>query len=184
MSDVKKDFREKIKGNIAYLKEELSTVRAGRANPLQLDKIVVEYYGTPTPLKNMASISVPDPRTLMITPFDPKAVADIEKAINTSDLGMPPSNDGKVVRITVPEVTEERRRELTKIVKKLGEDTKVAVRNERREANDIIKKMEKSAEVSEDEMRSETEEVQKITDEAMKEIDAIIKAKESEILEV
>lgn len=184
MADVKNDLREKIKGNIVYLKEELNTVRAGRANPLLLDKILVEYYGTPTPLKNMSNVSVPDPRTLMITPFDPKAIADIEKAINTSDLGMPPTNDGKVVRITVPEVNEERRKELTKIVRKLGEDTKIAVRNERRDANDLIKKMEKNAEISEDEMRSETDEIQKITDEAMKEIDGIIKAKEAEILEV
>ena len=184
MADVKNDLREKIKGNIAYLKEELNTVRAGRANPLLLDKVLVEYYGTPTPLKNMANVSIPDPRTLVITPFDPKAIVDIEKAINISDLGMPPSNDGKVVRLTVPEITEERRKELTKVVRKMGEDTKVAVRNERRDANDFIKKMEKNGEISENEMRSEAEEIQKITDEAMKDIDGIIKEKETEILEV
>ena len=113
MADVKNDLREKIKGNIAYLKEELNTVRAGRANPLLLDKVLVEYYGMLIPLKNMANVSIPDPRTLVITPFDPKAIVDIEKAINISDLGMPPSNDGKVIRLTVPEITEERRKELT-----------------------------------------------------------------------
>ncbi|MBQ3123463.1 MAG: ribosome recycling factor, partial [Firmicutes bacterium] len=134
--DVIASLKERIEKSKSVLKEELNTVRAGRANPALLDKIVVDYYGSPTPLKNISNISVPDPRTLLISPFDPKSISDIEKAINISNLGINPSNDGKVIRLVIPAVTEERRKELTKTVKKMGEDSKVAVRNLRREAND------------------------------------------------
>ena len=128
METIKKNLEEKSKKSIAILKEDLNTVRAGRANPALLDKVTVEYYGTATPLKNIANISVPDPRTLLISPFDPKSVGEIEKAINMGNIGINPSNDGKCVRLVIPQVTEERRKELTKTVKKMGEDSKVAVR--------------------------------------------------------
>ena len=143
MENVKKNYSEKIEKTLAVLKEDLNTVRAGRANPAILDKISAEYYGVPTPLKSLANISVPDPRTLMISPFDVSSVGTIEKAINEANLGLNPSNDGKVIRLIIPQLTEERRKELTKTVKKMGEDAKVAVRNLRRDVNDKVKKMEK-----------------------------------------
>ncbi|MDY2959919.1 MAG: ribosome recycling factor [Hornefia sp.] len=178
------NMQEKIEKTKSVLKEELNTVRAGRANPTLLDKVTVDYYGTPTPLKNLSNISVPDPRMLMITPFDPKSVNDIEHAINAANLGMTPTNDGKVIRIEVPQLTEERRKELTKTTKKMGEEAKVAVRNLRRDANDGLKKQQKAGEISEDELKGELEEVQKKVDKAVKEIDEMIAAKDREILEV
>ena len=150
MENVKKNYSEKIEKTLAVLKEDLNTVRAGRANPAILDKISAEYYGVPTPLKSLANISVPDPRTLMISPFDVSSVGTIEKAINEANLGLNPSNDGKVIRLIIPQLTEERRKELTKTVKKMGEDAKVAVRNLRRDVNDKVKKMEKDGELTED----------------------------------
>ena len=144
METIKKNLEERSRKTISILKEDLNTVRAGRANPALLDKVMVDYYGSPTPLKNLSNISVPDPRTLMITPFDPKSISEIEKAINIANIGINPSNDGKCVRLVIPQVTEERRKELTKTVKKMGEDSKVAVRNLRREANDELKKLEKN----------------------------------------
>jgi ribosome recycling factor len=132
--DVQQVLEEKMKKSISVLKEELNTVRAGRANPALLDQIKVDYYGSPTPLKNISNISVPDPRTLMISPFDPKSIHDIEKAINVANLGINPSNDGKVIRLVIPAVTEERRKELIKVIKKYGEDAKVAVRKRRKPA--------------------------------------------------
>jgi ribosome recycling factor len=149
-----------------------------------LDKVVVEYYGAPTPLKQIANISVPDPRSLLIAPFDPKSLHDIEKAISASDIGINPSNDGKSLRLQIPQLTEERRKELTKLVHKFGEDAKVAVRNERRDANEKLKKQEKDGELTEDDLKDEEKEVQKKTDECVKQIDGIIEAKEKEILEV
>ena len=143
MENVKKNYSEKIEKTLVVLKEDLNTVRAGRANPAILDKISAEYYGVPTPLKSLANISVPDPRTLMISPFDVSSVGAIEKAINEANLGLNPSNDGKVIRLIIPQLTEERRKELTKTVKKMGEDAKIAVRNLRRDVNDKVKKMEK-----------------------------------------
>ncbi len=178
------NMQEKIEKTKSVLKEELNTVRAGRANPTLLDKVTVDYYGTPTPLKNLSNISVPDPRMLMITPFDPKSVNDIEHAINAANLGMTPTNDGKVIRIEVPQLTEERRKELTKTTKKMGEEAKVAVRNLRRDANDGLKKQQKAGKISEDELKGELEEVQKKVDKAVKEIDEMIAAKDREILEV
>ena len=177
-------LKDKIGKTISVLKTELNTVRAGRANPALLDQIVVPYWGVDTPLKQLANISVPDPRTLMIAPFDPKCISDIEKAINISNLGIHPTNDGKVVRLVVPQVTEERRRELTKVIKKMGEDAKVAVRNERRDANDHLKKAEKAGEMTEDDLKAELDDVQKVTDKAMKEIDEIVAHKEKELMEI
>lgn len=177
-------LKEKIGKTISVLKTELNTVRAGRANAALLDQIVVPYWGVDTPLKQLANISVPDPRTLMIAPFDPKCIVDIEKAINVSNIGIHPTNDGKVVRLVVPQVTEERRKELTKVIKKMGEDAKVAVRNERRDANDHLKKAEKAGEMTEDDLKGELDEVQKVTDKAMKEIDDIVAHKEKELMEI
>jgi ribosome recycling factor len=182
--DVQAILADKMSKSISVLKENLNTVRAGRANPALLDKIMVNYYGSPTPLKNIANISVPDPRTLMISPFDPKSIGDIEKAINMANIGINPVNDGKVIRLAIPQVTEERRKELTKLVKKMGEDSKVAVRNERREANEALKKMEKTSDITEDDLKKDLDEVQKKADKAIKDIDEIIAAKEKEILEV
>ncbi|MBQ8589664.1 MAG: ribosome recycling factor [Firmicutes bacterium] len=177
-------LKDKIGKTISVLKTELNTVRAGRANAALLDQIVVPYWGVDTPLKQLANISVPDPRTLMIAPFDPKCISDIEKAINISNLGIHPTNDGKVVRLVVPQVTEERRKELTKVIKKMGEEAKVAVRNERRDANDHLKKAEKAGELTEDDLKAELDDVQKVTDKAMKEIDEIVVQKEKELMEI
>lgn len=182
--DVQQVLEEKMKKSISVLKEELNTVRAGRANPALLDQIKVDYYGSPTPLKNISNISVPDPRTLMISPFDPKSIHDIEKAINVANLGINPSNDGKVIRLVIPAVTEERRKELIKVVKKFGEDAKVAIRNERRDANDELKKQEKAGELTEDDLKKALDDVQKKTDKTIKDIDQIIVDKEKEIMEV
>ena len=182
--DVQKVLEEKMRKSISVLKEELNTVRAGRANPALLDQIKVDYYGSPSPLKNISNISVPDPRTLMISPFDPKSIHDIEKAINVANLGINPSNDGKVIRLVIPPVTEERRKELIKVVKKFGEDAKVAIRNERRDANDELKKQEKGGELTEDDLKKALDDVQKLTDKTIKDIDGIVADKEKEIMEV
>ncbi len=182
--DIKENLKEKIEKSLNVLKEELTTVRAGRANPGILDKIQVEYYGVPTPLKSVANISVPDPRTLMITPFDAKSIQEIEKAINIANIGITPSNDGKAIRLGIPEVTEERRKELTKTVKKLGEDDKVAIRNLRRDANDHLKKLQKAGDLTEDDLATDEKDVQKIVDDAIKTIDEMVKKKEKEIMEV
>ena len=184
METIKKNLEERGKKSISILKEDLNTVRAGRANPTLLDKVMVDYYGTPTPLKNIANISVPDPRTLLVSPFDQKSVGDIEKAINVANIGINPSNDGKSVRLVIPQVTEERRKELTKTVKKMGVYSKIAVRNIRRDANDELKKLEKSHDITEDELKKALDHIQKATDKIVKEIDEIIAAKDKEILEV
>lgn len=180
----KKSLDERIEGAKNFLKENLNTVRAGRANPALLDKIMVNYYGTPTPLKALANISVPDPRTLMISPFDPKSVSDIERAINEANIGINPANDGKVIRLAIPQLTEERRKELTKVVKNYGEDAKVAVRNLRRDENDALKKMQKDGDLTEDDLKDELDDVQKKIEKAIKDIDAIIAEKDKELMEV
>jgi len=182
--DVQEIFAERIEKSLANLRENLNTVRAGRANPALLDKIMVEYYGTPTPLKSIANISAPDPRTIMIVPFDPKSIHEIEKAIGASTLGIHPGNDGKMIRLQIPSLTEERRKELSKLVKKYGEDAKVAIRNERRDANEMVKKLEKAGELTEDDVKDEEKQSQKKADEAIEKIDKIVAAKEAEILEV
>lgn len=178
------NMQERIEKTKSILKEELNTVRAGRANPTLLDKIVVDYYGTPTPLKNLSNISVPDPRSLLVTPFDPKSLVDIEHAINAANIGIVPNNDGKNIRMEIPQLTEERRKELTKTTKKMGEDAKIAVRNLRRDANDSLKKQQKAGEITEDDLKDELDDVQKKVDEAVKEIDDMIAAKDKEIMEV
>ena len=179
-----KSLEERIQKSQQMLKADLNTVRAGRANPALLDKVTVEYYGMPTPLKNIASISTPDPRMLMITPFDPKSIKDIEKGINKADIGITPTNDGRVIRLAIPMVTEERRKELSKLTKKMGEETKVAVRNLRREAIDKLKKQQKAGEISEDELSNEMDDTEKLIEKAIKEIDKIVADKEKEIMEV
>lgn len=184
MSTTQEVLQDKMSKTISILKEELNTVRAGRANAALLDQITVEYYGVPTPLKSMANISVPDPRTLLISPFDPKAVHDIEKAINMSNIGINPSNDGKNIRLVMPVVTEERRKELAKVIKKMGEDAKVAVRNQRRAANEALKKSEKAGELTEDDLKADLDDVQKLTDKCMKDIDGIVSEKEKELMEL
>ena len=184
METIIKNLEEKGQKTISVLKEDLNTVRAGRANPALLDKIMVNYYGMPTPLKNISNVSVPDPRTLLISPFDPKSIGEIEKAINMANIGINPSNDGKVIRLAIPQLTEERRKELTKVVKNYGEDAKVAVRNLRRDENDSLKKMQKDGDLTEDDLKEELDEVQKKVEKAIKDIDAIIADKDKELMEV
>lgn len=184
MINVQEVLETKIGKSLTLLKEELATVRAGKANAALVDRVMVDYYGTPTPLKSLANISVPEPRTLLISPFDPKSIPNIEKGINMADIGITPANDGKVIRLTIPQVTEERRKELTKTVKKIGEETKVAVRNLRREANDELKKEQKGGELTEDDLKEELDSVQKIIDKAVKDVDALVADKEKEIMEV
>lgn len=182
--DVQGNLQAKVEKSLHVLKEELVTVRAGKANAALVDRVMVDYYGMPTPLKNLANISVPDPRTLMISPFDPKCIPDVEKGINVAEIGITPVNDGKVIRLSIPPVTEERRKELTKTVKKMGEETKVAIRNLRRDANDELKKEQKNSEMTEDDLKRELDAVQKIIDKAVKDVDAEVAAKEKEIMEV
>ena len=182
--NVQEILDSKMTKTISVLKEELNTVRAGRANPALLDKVTVDYYGSPTPLKNLSNISAPEPRTLLIAPFDPKIINDIEKAINIANIGITPSNDGKTIRLSIPPLTEERRKDITKSVKKYGEDAKVAVRNERRDANDELKKQEKAGDITEDDLKKSLDQIQKKIDKTMKDIDDIVAAKEKEILEV
>jgi ribosome recycling factor len=177
-------LEEKMGKTVEILKENLNTVRAGRANPALLDKVSVDYYGVATPLKSLANISVPDPMSLMITPFDPKVIHEIEKAISIANIGINPANDGKVLRLQIPSLTEERRKELTKLVKKFGEDAKVAIRNERRDANEHLKRLEKDGELTEDDLKNAEKDVQKKIDDCTKEVDAIIEKKDKEILEV
>lgn len=184
MRDTISELTIKMEKTKSVLKEDLNTVRAGRANPALLDKVMVDYYGVPSPLKNIANVSAPEPRTLLIAPFDPKTIQDIEKAINVANLGINPSNDGKSIRLIIPQVTEERRKDLTKLIRKMGEDAKVAVRNERRDANDSLKKQEKAGELTEDDLKHDLDQVQKKTDACIKDIDDIVALKEKEILEV
>lgn len=184
MSTTKEVYQDKMGKTLSVLKLELNTVRAGRANAALLDQIQVDYYGTPTPIKNLSNVSVPDPRTLLITPFDPKSVQEIEKAIMIANLGINPSNDGKSIRLAIPQLTEERRKDLTKIIKKMGEDCKVAVRNCRREANEHLKKAEKQSDLTEDDLKRDMDEVQELTDKCMKDIDEIVGAKEKELMEI
>lgn len=176
--------KDRMEKALKALKRELSTIRAGRANPALLDKIQVEYYGAPTPLNQLASITVPEARLLIIQPYDKSAIGDIERAILKSELGITPANDGEVIRIAIPALTEERRTELVKIVKKMAEEAKVAVRNIRRDANDQLKKSEKDGDTTEDELRRATDVVQKTTDQYIKNIDQTTADKEKEIMEV
>ncbi len=177
-------LNEKIEKSIEAMKAELNTVRAGRANPALLDKIEVEYYGVNTPLKQLANIACPDPRTITINPFDPKCIGQIERAIMAANIGINPVNDGKLVRLSIPQMTEERRKELVKMVKKLGEEGKVSIRNLRKHANEAIKKEEKDGILTEDDMKSELDDIQKAVDAGVKKVDEVIAAKEKDIMEV
>ena len=176
--------KEKMGKTISVLKQELSGLRAGRANAQVLDRITADYYGTPTPIQQMGNISAPEPRLLVIAPYDPSALKEIEKALQKSDLGINPSNDGKVIRLVFPELTEERRRDLVKVVKKKGEEAKVAIRSIRRDANETIKKQKKNGDITEDDQKIMEEDAQKATDASIKDIDKIIADKEKEIMEV
>lgn len=176
--------KEKMTKAEESLRRELGQIRAGRANASLLDRIQVEYYGAPTPVNQLASINIPEARVLMITPFDKNSIADIEKAIQMSDIGISPTNDGNVIRLVIPQLTEERRKELAKDVKKEAENSKVAVRNVRRDAMDELKKAQKNGDITEDELRSFEKDVQKLTDDSNKNIDAITAEKEQELLEV
>ena len=178
-----KPFEEKMQKAYDFLLGDYQTIRAGRANPHVLDKLKVDYYGTPTPIQQVGNISVPEPRMIQIAPWEKSLIKDIEKAIMMSDVGITPSNDGAVIRLVFPELTEERRKDLVKDVKKKGEEAKVAIRNIRRDGNDAFKKLAKE-EVSEDEIKELTDKLQKITDQFIKDIDAAIDAKSKEILTV
>ena len=182
IKDITQKLEEKMQKTISVLKRDLSTMKAGRANPTMLDRIQVNYYGSPCPLNQVANISAPEPRVLAISPWEKSLIKEIEKAILTSDLGINPSNDGNVIRLVVPELTEETRRNLVKAVKKTGEESKIAIRAIRKEANDKIKALKKDGEISEDELKSAEEKVQKITDSFVKEIDGIVLSKEKEIM--
>lgn len=181
---VLKDMEERMTKAVGTLKKDLATLRAGRANPAMLDKVVVDYYGTPTPISQLANINAPEPRMLLIQPWDKTALKEIDRAIQQSDLGLTPTNDGNIIRIAVPPLTEERRKDLVKVAGKSGEEAKVAIRNIRRDANDEIKKLEKAAAISEDESRRHQETIQKVTDKYIAEVDKIVKEKEKDILEV
>ncbi|MDR1619917.1 MAG: ribosome recycling factor [Clostridiales bacterium] len=176
--------REKMHKSIFVLQQELSGLRAGRANAQLLDRIMVDYYGTPTPINQMGNIAAPEPRVLTISVWDQKAITAVEKAIQKSDIGINPSNDGKLIRLVFPELTEERRKELVKVVRKKGEETKVAVRSIRRDANEQIKKERKNGFVTEDDQKLMEDRIQKLTDDIIKEVDGVIVIKEKEILEV
>ena len=176
-------YEDKMKKTLSSLESELATIRAGRANPHILDKLTVDYYGAPTPLQQVANITVPEARMIQIQPWESSLIKGIEKAILTSDLGLNPSNDGKVIRLVFPELTEERRKELVKDVKKKGEAAKVAIRNIRRDGNDAFKKL-KGSDVSEDEIKNLEDELQKMTDKYVKEIDSAVEVKSKEVMTV
>ncbi len=184
MNEICKPYDAKMQRTIEVVKSDFSSVRAGRANAAVLDRIQVEYYGTPTPIQQVASISTPDPRTLAIQPWDISLLRAIEKAIQTSDLGINPQNDGRVIRLAFPQLTEERRMELTKQVRKYAENGKVAIRNVRREAMDALKDKKKKAEITEDEQKELEKELQDMTDKRCKEIDALTVEKEKELMAV
>ena len=184
LQDVINTAKEKMKKSCAVYERDMMGLRAGRANPQLLDRIMVDYYGTPTPIPQIGNVSSPEPRMLVIAPWETKMISQIEKAIQKSDLGLNPSNDGKIIRLVFPELNEERRRDLTKVASKGAEETKVAIRSIRRDAIDQIKKMKKNSEITEDDQRKAEEDMQKITDKAIKDVDEIFARKEKEIMEV
>lgn len=184
IKDILQKSEEKMEKTITILKKDLTSMKAGKANPSILDKISVEYYGSETPINQLAGISSPEPRVLLIQPWDKSSLKSIEKAILQSDLGLNPSNDGSVIRLLIPELTEETRKQIVKKVKKTGEDAKIAIRSIRRESNDKIKNLKKDNQVTEDEAVDGEETVQKITDKFIKKIDDIVNAKEKEIMAI
>ena len=184
MDERLKAYDEKMEKAVDFLVSDYAGIRAGRANPHVLDKIRVDYDGTPTPLQSVGNITVPEPRMIQIAPWEKSMIKEIEKAIMTSDLGINPNNDGSVIRLIFPELTEERRKELVKDIKKKGEDAKVAIRNIRRDGNDALKKLGKSSEVSEDEIKDLEDKLQKVTDKYIKDVDKLIEDKSKEIMTV
>jgi ribosome recycling factor len=184
MMEELKVYEEKMNKTIDSMQENFQSIRAGRANPHLLDKIKVSYYGTMTPIQQVGNISVPEARIIVIQPWERNMIKEIEKAINMSDIGINPTNDGQTIRLVFPELNEERRKELSKTIKKYGEEAKVAVRNIRRDANDKTKKLEKSGEYTEDDLKQADKEIQKITDEAIKTIDRMVEDKTKEIMTV
>ena len=183
MDERLKPYEEKMQKSYDFLVNDLGSIRAGRANPHVLDKIKVDYYGTPTPIQQVGNITVPEARVLQIAPWEKSLIKDIEKAIMASDVGITPSNDGSLIRLVFPELTEERRKELVKDIKKRGEENKVAIRNTRRDGNDALKKLAKT-EVSEDEIKELEEKLQKLTDKFIKDVDKLVEEKSKEILTV
>ena len=184
LQDVINTAKEKMKKSCEVYERDMMSLRAGRANPQLLDRIMVDYYGTPTPINQIGNISSPEPRLLVIAPWEAKMIPQVEKAIQKSDLGLNPSNDGKLIRLVFPELNEERRKDLTKVASKGAEETKVAIRSIRRDAIEQIKKLKKNSEITEDDQRDAEEDMQKLTDKAVKEVDDIFAKKEKEIMEV
>ncbi len=184
MNEKIKVYETKMGKTIANLESEFGAIRAGRANPHVLDRLTVDYYGTPSPIQQVANVSVPEPRIIQIQPWESKMIREIEKVIMTSDLGINPTNDGKSIRLVFPELTEERRKDLVKDIKKKAEAAKVAIRNIRRDANDMLKKLGKTDDVSEDEIKDMQDQVQKVTDKYIKEVDEMTEAKSKEIMTV
>lgn len=179
-----KKFEDKMQKSYENMTSEFMAIRAGRANPHVLDKVTVDYYGVPTPIQQVGNVSVPEARTILIQPWEPNLLGEIEKAIMMSDIGITPNNDGSAIRLNFPELTEERRKDLAKDIKKRGETTKVAVRNIRRDANDELKKMNKANELNDDQLKDQESEVQKLTDAYIKKIDDAVEAKSKEIMTV
>ena len=184
IEDFLADAKRRMDKSIEATHHEFNSIRTGRASPALLDRVNIDYYGTPTPLKSLASISAPEPRLLVVQPFDPGAIKNIERAVLESDLGLTPSNDGKVVRLPIPALTEERRKDLVKVVRRVAEDGKVAIRNVRRDVMQHLKELVVNGEVGDDEERRAEQQVQKITDDHTKSIDDLLKVKEAEIMEV
>jgi ribosome recycling factor len=178
------DCQRRMDGSIDHTRQEFNSVRTGRASAALLDRITIDYYGTPTPLKNMATITVPEPRLLTVQPYDPTQIRAVEKAIQESDLGLTPSNDGKLIRLPIPQLTEERRKELVKVVRRSAEDGKVAIRNVRRDVMRHLEELVRNGDVGDDEERRAENQVQKLTDDHVKRIDELLKNKEAEIMEV
>ena len=184
MKEILNTAKEKMSKSCAVYQRDMQTLRAGRANPQLLDRITVDYYGTPTPINQVGNVSSPEPRMLVIAPWESSMIKEIEKAIQKSDLGLNPSNDGKIIRLIFPELNEERRKELTKVARKGAEDAKVAIRSIRRDAIEQIKKLKKDSVITEDDQRKGEDDAQKLTDKAIKDVDAVCAAKEKEIMEI
>ncbi len=184
IKEIYNNYEEKMKKALEALRRELASLRTGRATPALLERVMVDYYGTPTPINQVANVSVPEPRMIVIQPWEKTMVQPIEKAIMKSDLGMNPNSDGAVIRLNIPQLTQERRQEIVKQVHKKAEEARVAVRNLRRDANDAVKKLEKDKLISEDEVKKGQDDVQKLTDKYVKEVDSVMAAKEKEVMEV
>ena len=184
MEDVKKKFVAGMEKTVEALKKDFGRVRTGRASASLLENIMVDYYGTPTPINQVGTLAVPEPRMITIQPWEKKIIGEIEKAILKSDLGLNPDSDGQIIRVVIPPLTEERRREMTKMTKKMGEESKVALRNLRRDANEKLKKMEKDKELTKDDLKRGEKEIQDLTDSYVKKIDEIVAAKDKEIMEI